>query len=260
MRSVFKENELALIRIIKKDFLICLKKGAVFHTNKGYIRHDDIIGKPEGIKLFTSMNKPAWVFRPLITDLLMSVYRVTNITYPKELAFIILKLGINAGKKVLEAGTGSGALTMALAYFVSPNGKVVSYERRPEFTERARENIAKAGLEKFVDLRIGDISQGIFEKDFDCCILDLPEPWECLEAVSLALKPGAPLAIFLPTVNQVERTVLKISEYDFLKPEVAEVLLRTWDIKKNASRPDFQMIGHTGFVITTRKLASGSEV
>lgn len=255
---VFQEGELVLLRIIKKDFIIRLEGGAVFHTNKGYIRHDDIIGKPEGIKLFTSLNKPAWVFRPLISDLLMSVKRVTTITYPKDLGYIILKMGISSGKKVLEAGTGSGALTMVLAYFVSPSGKVISYEKRLEFSEEARKNIQRANLENFVELKVGDISKGVIEKNFDSCILDLPEPWETLISVSQALRPGGSLAIFLPTVDQIEKTIIKIKAFPFLKPEVTEILIRTWDVKSNATRPDFQMIGHTGFLITTRKILDES--
>ncbi len=251
---------MALVRIIKKDFIIRLEKGAIFHTNKGYICHDDIIGKPEGVKLFTSLNKPTWAFRPLISDFLMNVKRVTTITYPKDLGYLIFKMGINSGKKVLEAGTGSGALTMALAYYVSPDGKVCSYEKRPEFSEKARENISRACLEDLVELKVGDISRGIPERDFDCCILDLPEPWKCLKSVTRALKSGGSLAIFLPSVNQVERTVVKMLEFPFLKPEVVEVLIRKWDVKKNATRPDFQMIGHTGFLVITRKIFDESGV
>lgn len=249
------EGEVVIIRIIKKCFLVKLKAGEVLHTNKGYVRHDDLIGKPVGSMLLTNLNKPVWVFRPSVSDLIMNVKRLTNISYPKDIAHIIFSLEINSGKRVLEAGTGSGAMTIALASFVSPGGLVVSYERRKEFTEIAKKNIEQAGLLKWVDLRIGDVSEKIDSSEFDAAILDLPEPWACLNNVVDSLKPGGHLAVFLPTITQVEKTIIASSNLPLLKFETIEVLHRSWDIKPNASRPDFRMIGHTGFISITRKLA-----
>lgn len=254
---VFKEGELCTIRIIKKNFLVRLRKDGILHTNKGYIRHDDVIGATPGTVLYTNLNKPAYVFEPSLEDLMFSVKRATNISYPKEVAWMAYFLGLKNGRKILEAGTGSGSLSIALAYFVSPDGMVVSCERRDDILEEARKNIEFAGMLDYVELRKGTVSEAVSEMDyFDGCVLDLPEPWNEIDAVKRALKPGAPLVVFLPTVNQVERTVQKIRESGFLPPETLEILHRHWDIKKGASRPEFEMRGHTGFLIQTRKLSS----
>jgi len=257
MSTVFKEGDLAVIRILKKNFVVRLARGGVLHTNKGFIKHDDVIGAEPGVRLLTNLNKPAWAFEPTLTDLLMNVRRHTNISYPKDAAYVLFSLGIRSGHRVLEAGTGSGALTIALSYAVSPGGRVVTYERRAEFVEKARENVERVGLDGIVDFRVGDLADGIPSDEhgsYDACLLDLPEPWTCLEAVYEALKPGAGLGIVLPTVNQVERTFKALRALPYLKPETSEILVRTWDVKPGATRPDFRMIGHTMFVMLTRKL------
>jgi tRNA (adenine57-N1/adenine58-N1)-methyltransferase len=254
-KDIFKPGELCTVRIIKKNFVIRLEPGGILHTNKGYIRHDDIIGQPPGTKLLTNLNKPAYLFRPSIEDLIFSVKRFTNISYPKEIAWIIYYLGINNGKVVLEAGTGSGSLALALAYFVGSDGKVVSCDYRSDFSASAAENLKKAGMLERVELRTGRLEEVVWETDyFDACVLDIPEPWEALRIVLKALKPGAPLIIFVPTVNQVERTVKEIRRLEFLPPETLEILHRYWDVKTGATRPEFEMRGHTGFLIQTRKL------
>lgn len=253
--AVFREGDLCAITIIKKTFLVRLKSGDVLHTNKGYVRHDDIIGRQEGSSLLTNLNKKVYVYRPGIIDILMSVKRATNISYPKDVAWMLFKSGVRSGHLVLEAGTGSGALASALAYAVMPEGKVYSFERRPEFTKLARENLTRAGLIDFVELIEEDISRSLdYENHFDAAFLDLPEPWTCIENVYKALRGGGSLCIFLPTVNQVERTVNALRKMDFTTPEVEELLIRSWDVKDGATRPDFNMRGHTGFIIFTRKL------
>lgn len=251
----FKEGDLCAVRIIKKEFLIKLQHGGILHTNKGYIRHDDCIGKLPGTKLLTNLNKPAYIFRPTLENLIFSVKRFTNISYPKEISWIVYYLGLRDGLKVLEAGTGSGSLTIALSYFVSPNGKVVTCDVREDFLKEAHNNIAFAGLESVVELRKGEIKDAVPEKNyFDACVLDLPEPWTAFKAVYEALKPGAPLVVFVPTVNQVEKAVLELRKEGFLAPETLEVLHRYWDVKSGATRPEFEMRGHNGFLIQTRKI------
>ncbi|MCX7832417.1 MAG: tRNA (adenine-N1)-methyltransferase [Actinobacteria bacterium] len=253
----FKEGDLCTVRIIKKNFLVKLKSGEILHTNKGYVRHNDIIGILPGSKLLTNLNKPVYVFRPSVEDLVFSVKRFTNISYPKEIAWIVFSLGLKNGMKVLESGTGSGSLAIALAYFVSPEGRVISCERREEFIDDARKSIEKAGLLEYVELRAGDLKDAVSEVNyFDACVLDLPEPWGVLETVYDSLKPGAPLAIFVPTVNQVEKTVISLRNFGFMPPQTMEILHRFWDIKTGASRPEFEMRGHTGFIVQTRKIIS----
>lgn len=253
---VFKEGDLCVIRVIKKDFFVQLSHDGVLHTNKGYIRHSEIIGKMPGTKLYTNLNKPAYVFRPALKDFINAVKRHTTVSYPKEIAWIIYYTGVSNGSVVLEAGTGSGLLTMSLAYFVKPEGRVVSYEQRAEFSEIAAENVSRVGLDKYVEFRSGDVSSVPENDYFDACVLDLPEPWSVVDSVWRALKPGSPLIIFLPTVNQVERTVLSLHRYPFTKPETIEIFMRYWDVKEKATRPEFEMRGHTGFLIQTVKLLS----
>lgn len=262
MTKRFEPGDLAVVRILKKNFLVTLVPGGVLHTNKGYIRHDDVIGKAPGARLATNLGKPAWAFEPTLTDVLMAVHRHTTIAYPKDIGRLVFALGVNAGRRVLEAGTGSGALSIALAYFVRPTGRVVSYERRDDFAERARTNLERAGLADFVEVRAGDLAGGVPADErgaFDACVLDMPEPWHCLDAVHDALKPGGGLAVLLPTVNQVERLHRALRSLPFLKPETEEVLVRTWDVKDGATRPDFRMIGHTLFLTLTRTLSDREE-
>lgn len=256
----FREGDLCAITIIKKTFLVRLKRGEVLHTNKGYVRHDDIIGAEEGSTLLTNLNKKVFVYRPGIADILMSVKRMTNISYPKDVAWMLFKSGVKSGSRVIEAGTGSGALACALAYSVMPEGRVYSFERRPEFIELARENLSRAGLLDYVQLEERDLSQPVeYENIFDAAFLDLPEPWTCLDSVYQSLKGGGSLCIFLPTVNQVERAVRELRKRSFTPPEVEELLIRTWDVKDGATRPDFNMRGHTGFIIFSRKLMSAEQ-
>jgi tRNA (adenine57-N1/adenine58-N1)-methyltransferase len=251
----FKEGDKVIIQILKKRFLTTLKKDALLHTNKGYIRHEEIIGKKPGAVLKTSRGVPAWVFSPTLRDYIMKVQRQTNIIYPKDIAFIITYTGIKNGYRVGEAGSGSGALTTALAYFVSPKGRVYSYEKRGGLQKVARENVEKAGLSEFVEFKIGDVTEKIEENELDVFILDIPTPWEALESVRNSLKNGGFLVSYLPTIGQVEKAVLAMRECGFASIEPMEVLFRTWKVEKEATRPDFEMVGHTGFLIFSRKVS-----
>lgn len=250
---IFREGDKVIVQIIKKRFLITLKPGAFLHTNKGYIRHDEIIGKKPGAVLQTSQGAPAWVFPPTLRDYIMKVQRQTNIIYPKDIAFIIAYTGIKCGYRVGEAGSGSGALTTALAYYVSPEGKVYSYEKREDLQKVAKSNVEKAGLSEFVEFKIGDVTQEVEEKELDVFILDIPTPWEAIDSIYKALKDGGFLVSYLPTIGQVEKTVLAMRNGGFASIESMEVLFRTWKVEKDATRPDFEMVGHTGFLIFSKK-------
>ena len=185
----------------------------------------------------------------------MKVKRNTNIIYPKDAALIIMLTGICSGYKVLEAGTGSGALAMSLAYYVKPEGKVYSYERREEFVEPAKSNLEKAGLDKYVEFKIGDIADKIEETDLDTVVTDIPEPWKTIESVYNCLKAGGFWVIYLPSTSQMEKTVIELDKHKgFIKIDALENLIRFYKVAKNATRPEFEMIGHTGFLIFLRKI------
>lgn len=254
MSDIFKIGEYVIVQIIKKRFLIHLQQDQILHTNKGFINHNKIIGSPPGTTLKTSQGFPAWVFRPSIRDFIMKTTRKTNIIYPKEASFIIFYTGIKSGFKVLEIGSGSGSLTVALSYYVSPTGRVISYEKRSEFAKVARENLAKASLLEFAEVREENFNQANVENNFfDVAVIDIPTPWEVLAKVKKCLIDGGFVVSFIPTVSQLEKTHLKLEESGFAQIEALEVLYRNWKVEKDATRPEFEMVGHTGFLIFARK-------
>jgi tRNA (adenine57-N1/adenine58-N1)-methyltransferase len=254
MSENFKAGEYAIVQIIKKRFLINLREGQTLHTNKGYINHNEIIGKPPGITLKTSQGFPAWAFRPSIRDFMMKTTRKTNIIYPKDAAFIIFYTGVKSGFKVLEIGSGSGSLTVALSYFVSPEGKVISYEKRGEFAQTTRENLIKANLLKYVEIREEDFSQAEPEKNFfEVAVIDIPTPWEIFSKVKECLVKGGFVVSFIPTAGQLEKTYLNLEKSGFAQIEALEILYRNWKVEKEATRPHFEMVAHTGFLVFARK-------
>ncbi len=253
----FIPGERVLLAIGTRTFLITLLEGHQFHTNKGFLDHDDIIGMTSGTRLYTTLGTEVFAFRPGIEDLAMKVRRHTNIVYPKDLGLILTKLSIGPGMHVLECGTGSGALTLALAWFVGEDGGVTTVERRPEFVENARENVRATGLLDRVSFLLGDLTDvRLPEHAFDACVLDLPEPWTVLDPVWRTLAPGAPLCAYVPTVNQVEHVTMALASHGgFARLETVEVLVRPYKVARGATRPDFRMVAHTGFLTFARTLA-----
>jgi tRNA (adenine57-N1/adenine58-N1)-methyltransferase len=162
---------------------------------------------------------------------------------------------VKCGDKVLEIGTGSAALTIVLAYFVSPDGKVVSYEKREDFAKGAKRNLEKAGLASIVDVKIQDAIDGIDEDDFDCATTDIPNPWDVLGQVYESLKPSGHIAVYVPTVNQMERAVREMRGLPFIDIRSIEILQREMEVGERGSRPSFDMLGHTGYLTFARKLA-----
>lgn len=254
MSENFKIGEHVIVQIIKKRFLISLQENHQLHTNKGFIEHNQIINKPPGVKLKTSQGFPAWAFRPSIRDFIMKTARKTNIIYPKEASFIIFYTGIKSGFKVLEVGSGSGSLTVALSYFVSPEGKVISYEKRSEFVKLARKNLERANLSNYSEIREEDFSKAKPENNFfDVAVADIPTPWEVLPKIKKCLINGGFFVSFIPTAGQLEKTYLELEKKDFAQIEAFEILHREWKVEKNATRPEFEMVGHTGFLVFARK-------
>ncbi|MCK4443115.1 MAG: tRNA (adenine-N1)-methyltransferase [Thermoplasmata archaeon] len=194
------------------------------------------------------------VLKPSVLDLVETIERKAQIITPKDSASIILNCDVKSGDSVLEVGTGSAALTIVLARSVAPNGKVVSYEKRKDFAELARRNVERAGLMDVVGISVKDATKGIDEKDFDCAVVDIPNPWDVLEYIYDSLKPGGHLATYVPTVNQMERIVRELRKLSFIGVKSMELLQREMEVSDRGSRPSFEMLGHTGYLTFARKI------
>jgi tRNA (adenine57-N1/adenine58-N1)-methyltransferase len=225
----------------------------IFHTHKGFINIDELIGKDFGTSIESSLGIEFIALRPMLTDYIMKSARKTQITYPKDAALIIILSGISSGSHVLESGTGTGALTTALAHYVKPKGKVYSYELREEFQKNAEKNLKRANLLDYVELKIGDITLGIEERELDAVVLDLATPWLVIPQAYESLKPSGTLVSFSPTVNQALKTTEALKENGFVYIETIECLLRGMQMKAGKIRPHTLMTGHTGYLTVARK-------
>jgi tRNA (adenine57-N1/adenine58-N1)-methyltransferase catalytic subunit len=239
-----------------RRFFVNLRRGDRFHTHKGVIEHDDMIGALYGRPIVTHLDETYYLMRPSIHDELMSLKRVTQIIYPKEIGQILLKLDVCSGRRVIEAGTGSGALTMALAHAVQPEGRVFSYEARPEMLAVALENLERVGLDGYVEFVERDISLGFCQADVDALFLDVREPWDYLRQASDALADGGHLGVLVPTTNQIVTLLQALARLSFVAIEVLEVLLRHYKPVPGRLRPEDTMVGHTGYLLFARKVAS----
>ncbi|MEM3577437.1 MAG: tRNA (adenine-N1)-methyltransferase [Candidatus Bathyarchaeia archaeon] len=238
----------------RKTYLVKVEAGKNFHTHKGFIKFDDLIGKEYGSTVVSNMGIEFVALKPLLRDYIMKSARQTQITYPKDIALIIMFSGIGSGSRVVEAGTGTGALTTALAHYVKPNGKVYSYEIRNEFLETAEKNLRRAGLADFVELKNKDVTAGIDESDVDTVILDLATPWLVVPHAYNALKSCGTLVSFSPTIDQVVKTVEALKENNFVDVETVECLMRGIQAERGKTRPQTLMVGHTGYITFARKM------
>jgi tRNA (adenine57-N1/adenine58-N1)-methyltransferase len=238
----------------RKTYLIKVEAGKSFHTHKGFIKFDELIRKDYGSSIQSSLGVKFVVLKPLLRDYVMKSVRKTQITYPKDIALIVMFSGIGPGSHVVEAGTGTGALTTALAHCVKPDGRVYSYEIREEFIKAAEKNLKRAGLMDFVELRNKDITEGIRESDVDSVILDLAVPWLVVSRAYDALKPCGTIVSFSPTIDQVVKTVEALNENGFVDIESIECLMRGWQVERGKTRPQTLMTGHTGYITFARRL------
>ena len=238
-------------------WLVHASAGSELHTHMGIIRHDDIIGRPYGSALETQFGQRIYILRPFLEDYIMLGERPTQIVYPKDMGLIAARIGVMPGSRVLEVGTGSGALTMFLAGIVAPNGRIHSYEVRKEFAEVARRNLARAGLLDYVDLKVADASVAVEEVDVDSAVVDVGDPMKVLGAVGAALKPAGGLAVVTPTFNQTERVMSYLRSEGYVMVDAFETLYRRIESKPGATRPSSTTISHTTFIVTARKVAPG---
>jgi tRNA (adenine57-N1/adenine58-N1)-methyltransferase len=240
----------------RKTYMVKVEGGKAFHTHKGYVKFDDFIGKEYGTTVLSNLGIQFTVLKPLLRDYIMKSARQTQINYPKDIALIVMFSGIGPGSHVVEAGTGTGALTTALSHYVKPDGKVYSYEIRGEFLKTAEKNLKRAGLIDFVELKNKDITAGIDESDVDAVILDLATPWLVVSHANNVLRPCGTVVSFSPTIDQVVKTVEALKENGFVDMETIECLMRGMQVEKGKTRPQTLMTGHTGYVTFARKAIS----
>jgi tRNA (adenine57-N1/adenine58-N1)-methyltransferase len=234
--------------------MVKTEAGKTFHTHKGYMKFDDIIGKQYGTTLKTSLGIPYTVLKPQLTDYIIKSSRNTQITYPKDAALIVMFSGIGPGSKVVESGTGTGALTTALAHYVKPNGKIYTYDIREESQKTAEKNLKRSGHLEFVELKLKDVTLGIDEREVDAVVLDLAVPWLVVPHAYEALKPSGTLVSFSPTIDQVVKTTEALKEQNFVCIETFECIMRGMQIERGKTRPQTLMTGHTGYITHARKV------
>lgn len=255
-----QDGDLAqLVGLSHKNFIIRLQAGAEFQTHRGVLQHNDLIGKPWGSQVFSHNGSPFFLLQPALGDLLRGIPRNTQILYPKDIGYILVSMGIGPGQHVLEAGSGSGALTTALAYAVGTQGQVTSYEIHPERVRMATKNLERVGLIDRVTIKHADIANGFDEKDVDALFLDVPNPYDYIAQVRDTLKPGGFFGSILPTSNQVIRllSALRINRFAFV--DVCEILLRFYKAEADHFRPADRMIAHTGFLIFARPVLASED-
>ena len=237
--------------------------GKEWHTHKGWITHDDLIGLPEGSVVSTTAGLKFTAFIPLLADYVLSMPRGATIVYPKDAAMIVGVADVYPGARVLEAGVGSGALTLSLLRAVGPKGFVHSVERRQDFADNATSNLTNyfTGLPENWRLDVGSVQEQSFSEKFDRVILDMLAPWECVEMAAEVLRPGGVFLAYVATTTQLSATAEAIkSDGHFTEPESSETIVRGWHHEGLAVRPQQRMIGHTGFLIHSRRMAPGVEV
>ncbi len=241
-----------LIDAKDRHYLITLRSDAEFHTHAGIVQHNDIIGSLEGSLIRGSTERSFLVLRPTLADVVLKMPRGAQVIYPKDLGTILLQADIGPGMRVLEAGVGSGALSMTL---LRAGALITGYELREDFAQQAKKNVYDM-LDTDVpyDVQIRDVTHGIDEVDLDRIVLDMPEPWDVVKHAEGALRPGGILLCYLPTINQTQLLRETLRQHSFGLEETVEILRRTWHIDGRSVRPDHRMVAHTGFLTSARRL------
>ncbi len=246
-----------------KLYSFTITPGKEWHTHKGWITHDDLIGLPEGSVVSTTAGLKFTAFIPLLADYVLSMPRGATIVYPKDAAMIVGVADVYPGARVLEAGVGSGALTLSLLRAVGSEGSVHSVERRQDFADNATANITNyfGTAPTNWSLAVGSVQEQEFTTPFDRVILDMLAPWECVEMASQVLRPGGVFLAYVATTTQLSATAEALKDDGhFTEPESSETIVRGWHHEGLAVRPQQRMIGHTGFLIQSRRMAPGVDV
>ncbi|UCC18180.1 MAG: tRNA (adenine-N1)-methyltransferase [Promethearchaeota archaeon] len=258
--EIIKENDLIfLILDERRRWLVQVKSGEKFHTHRGIIEFNDIIGKNFGSVVFSrpfeTQGYKFYVLRPIPSDYILHMSRKTQIIYPEDAGLILTYSGIGPGSRVIEAGCGSGALTCIIGNFIRPNGHVFSFDISQKSLKRAKLNIKKAQLEEVVTIQYGDIlNDDLQQENVDAVVLDMATPWNAVEKVKKYLKFSGTLISFSPTIEQVKKTVSAMKTGDFIEINTYELIKRKIQVKENATRPEIRMVGHTGYLTFARKI------
>ena len=246
-----------LVLIVGKDHkesIVRMQAGKEHQSHNGVLQHDHVIGKRWGSTVYTHLHYAYQLLPPSLEQLVRGVRRATQIIYPKDIGYVLMKMNIGPGTKVLEAGTGSGGLTLAMARMVMPGGHIYSYESRPEIQTLAQRNLENVGLANYVTFNIRDIAEGFDERGMDAVFLDVREPWHFLEHAHTALKGGGFFGSLLPTTNQVSVLLHYLPLHNFGHVDVVEILLRQYKAVPDRLRPFDRMIAHTGYLIFARAI------
>jgi tRNA (adenine57-N1/adenine58-N1)-methyltransferase len=241
-----------LISAQNKRFLFRLVPGGDLQTHRGILKHDDLIGLQWGSRVLSHLGSPFTLLQPSLVDVLQETKRNTQIMYAKDISYALMMMDIYPGKQVVEAGTGSGALTTALAFILGPGGRITSYEARPEMQKLAIKNIERLGLSDRVTFKLRDIAEGFDETNVDALFLDVPNPYDYLVQVRKALKPGGFFGTILPTTNQVQLLLMSLHREHFAFVDVCEIMMRHYKPVSTRLRPTDRMVAHTGYLVFAR--------
>jgi len=261
-RGPLRENEpVVLLDRKEREYLARLDRARPIAIRGGTIAIENIIGHDEGIAVRSSLNEPFLVFRPSLPQLIPNLPRSAQVIYPKDIGPILIWADVFPGARVVEAGVGAGALSMALLRAIGNEGLLYSYEVREDFAELAQKNVSRYfGPTPNWRVTLGDVAAALAETNVDRVILDLPEPWHVIEPAWKALRPGGIFLCYLPTVIQVKSLVDALrDDKRFACIETSESLMRFWNIKGMSVRPQHRMVAHTGFLTTARRLADGQK-
>ncbi|MGH8874700.1 MAG: tRNA (adenine-N1)-methyltransferase [Acidimicrobiia bacterium] len=252
-------EQILLVDRKERRYLVRLVEGGAFHYHRGVVPHDRLVGIEEGATVESSAGARLLALRPRLTDYILKMRRGAQVVYPKDIGPILVYGDIAPGSVVLEAGTGSGALAMALVRAVGPGGRVVSVERRPDHAQHAREAITRwfGELPANLELLVGEVEDHWAETAPDRVVLDLPEPWHTVEPAARHLPGGGVFCAYLPTVPQVQQLVEALRGCGaFAEITCFESLIRFWNVDGRSVRPDHRMVGHTGFIVVARKVSA----
>ena len=250
MADSIKPNDLVLVYLDeKREYLVQIQPKIKLSTDLGDLNLNEVIGKPFGFIGKTHLGKDFYCLKPTTSDLIMRVKRMTTIVYPKDLGHLLLETSVGPGSKVIETGTGSGALAMVLAKLVAPDGMVYSYERKEEFLENAKKNLKRVGYDKNIEFFQRDVSlEGFIQKEVDAVFIDVPEPWEVIPKAAETLKAGHHLVSLSPNIEQVKRTVETMKAAGFIKIRVCENIQREILVRERGVRPKERGITHTAYL------------